>query len=127
MDSRAQIDLLTLRRSLELLKQAEPGPSVEELRRLIEARIAELKAEARHQRKHPALGIPCSVCKQRAGLPCISLPSKTQFGKRNDLFFETHTGGEKVIMRRPHPERIHERHDIVCATGVGKENDGDSH
>ena len=110
MDSRAQIDFLaTLRLSLKVLKEAEPGFSVDELRRMIEARIDELKVEANHQRKAAALEIPCPVCKQRVGLPCISLPSKTQFGKKNDPSFESHIGGKKVIMRRPHWERIRQR------------------
>ena len=52
MDSRAQIDFLaTLRLSLKVLKKAEPGFSVDELLHMIEARIAELKAEAGLQRK----------------------------------------------------------------------------
>jgi len=107
MDSRAQLDFLaTLRLSLKVLKKAEPGFSVDELRRMIEARIAELKAEANLQRKPAALEIPCPVCKQRAGHPCISLPSKTQFGKKNDPSFESHFGGKKVTMRQPHRERI---------------------
>ena len=107
MDTQAQIDFLaTLRLSLKVLKKAEPGFSVVELRRMIENRIAELKAEASLQRKSTALEIACPVCKQRAGLPCISLPSKTQFGKKNDLAFESHLGGKKVVMRRPHWERI---------------------
>lgn len=106
MDSRAQIDFLaTLRLSLKVLKKAEPGFSVDELRHMIEARIAELKAEAGVQRKPAALEIPCPVCKQRAGLPCISLPSKTQFGKKNDPSFESRLGGKKATMRRPHWER----------------------
>jgi hypothetical protein len=110
MDSRAQIDFLaTLRLSLTVLKKAEPEFSVDELRRMIESRIAELKAEASLHRKPAALEIPCPVCKQRAGLPCISLPSKTQFGKKNDPSFESHTGGKKVIMRRPHWERSRHR------------------
>ncbi len=112
MDSSSQIDFLaTLRLSLKVMKKAEPGFSVDELRRMIEDRIAELKAEASLQRRPAALDIPCPVCKQRAGLPCISLPSKTQFGKKNDPSFESHVGGKKVIMRRPHWERIHQRHE----------------
>jgi|SRR5579863_8374209 len=109
MDSRAQIDFLaTLRLSLRVLKKAEPGFSVDELRSMIEARIAELKAEASLERKSPALEIPCPVCKQRSGHPCISLlPSKAQFGKKNDPSFESHAGGKKVIMRQPHWGRIH--------------------
>ena len=113
MDSQAQVDFLaTLRLSLKVLKKAEPGFSVDELRRMIEARIAELKAEARLQRKPAALETPCPVCKQRAGLPCVSLPSKTQFGKKNDLAFESQIGGKKVIMRRPHWKRI--RHHVAA-------------
>jgi hypothetical protein len=107
MDSRSQIDFLaTLRLSLKVLKKAEPGFSVDELRRMIEDRIVELKTQASLQRKPAALEISCPVCKQRAGVACISLPSKTQFGKKNDLSFESHIGGKMVIMRRPHWERI---------------------
>jgi hypothetical protein len=107
MDSRAQIEFLaTLRLSLKVLKKAEPGFSVDELRRMIESRIAELKAETSLPRKPAALEIPCPVCKQRVGHPCVSLPTKTQFGKKNDPSFESHIGGKKVIMRQPHLERI---------------------
>jgi hypothetical protein len=64
MDSRTQIDFLaTLRLSLKVLKEVEPGFSVDELRRMLEARIDELKAEANHQRKAAALEVPCPVCK----------------------------------------------------------------
>lgn len=118
MDSRAQIDFLTtLRLSLKVLKKAEPGFSVDELRRMIQARIADLKAEASLQRKHPALEIRCPVCKQRAGLPCISLPSKTQFGKKNLPSFESHIGGKNVVMRQPHRERI--RHHLAASENSG--------
>jgi hypothetical protein len=111
MDSRSQIDFLaTLRLSLKVLKKAEPGFSVDELRRMIEGRIVELKTQASLQRKPAALEIPCPVCKQRAGLPCISLPSKTQFGKKNDPSFESHLGGKEVKMRRPHWERVRHHH-----------------
>jgi hypothetical protein len=57
MDSRSQIDFLaTLRLSLKVLKKAEPGFSVDELRRMIEDRIVELKTQASLQRKPAALG-----------------------------------------------------------------------
>jgi len=110
MDSSSQIDFLaTLSLSLKVMKKAEPGFSVDELRRMIEERIAALKAEASLQRRPAALDIPCPVCKQRAGVPYISLPSKTQFGKKNDPSFESHIGGKNVIMKRPHWERIRHR------------------
>lgn len=111
MDPHGQIDFLaTLRLSLKVLKKAEPGLPLDELRRMIEGRIAELKTEANLQRKPAALEIPCPVCKQRAGLPCISLPSKTRFGKKNDLYFESHLDGKRIIMRQPHWERIRLHH-----------------
>jgi hypothetical protein len=117
MDSRTQIDFLAiLRLSLKVLKKAEPGFPLDELRRMIQARIGELNAEASLQRKSAALEIPCPVCKQRAGFPCISLPSKIQFGKKNDPSFESHSGGRKVIMRRPHWERIRQHHDSSITT-----------
>lgn len=107
MDSRAQIDFLAgLRLSLKVLKAAESQSSVDELRRMIQIRIAKLKIEASRDRKHAALAIPCPVCKQQAGLPCVSLPSKTTFGKKNDPSFASHAGGQKVIMRWPHRQRI---------------------
>ena len=122
MDSRSQIDFLaTLRLSLKVLKKAEPGFSVDvdELRRMIESRIAELKAEASLHRRPAALDIRCPVCKQRAGHPCISLPSKTQFGKKNDLSFESHIGGKKIIMRVPHWERSRHRRAANRASSDG--------
>ena len=62
MDSRSQIDFLaTLSLSLKVMKKAEPGFSVDELRRMIEERIAALKAEASLQRRPAALDIPCPV------------------------------------------------------------------
>ena len=120
MDSSSQIDFLAgLSLSLKVMKKAEPGFSVDELRRMIEERIAALKAEAGLQRRPAALDIPCPICKQRAGLPCISLPSKTQFGKKNSLSFESHIGGKKVIMRRPHWERSRHRREANRASSDG--------
>ena len=120
MDSSSQIDFLaSLSLSLKVMKKAEPGFSVDELRRMIEERIAALKAEAGLQRRPAALDIPCPICKQRAGLPCISLPSKTQFGKKNNLSFESHVGGKKVIMRRPHWERSRHRRAANRASSDG--------
>jgi hypothetical protein len=60
MDSRAQIDFLaSMRLSLKVLKRAESGFSFDELRHMIEDRIAELEAEASLQREPAALEIPC--------------------------------------------------------------------
>ena len=125
MDRRAQIDFLdSLRLTLKVLKAAEPQSPVEELRRMIQSRIAELKIEASHERKHTALAIPCPVCNQRAGLPCVSLPSKTQFGKKNDPSFASHEGGQLVIMRWPHRQRILAHRSATEGTERG--DDGDS-
>lgn len=105
--TQGQIDFLaSLRLSLKVLKNAEPRSSVDELRRIIQARMAELKMEASLERKHAALEIACPVCGQPAGRPCVSLPSKTQFGKKRDPFFASHAGGQQAIMRWPHRQRI---------------------
>lgn len=123
MDSRARIDFLAnLRLSLKVLKAAEPQSSVDELRRMILKRIAELKSEASLERKHAALAIPCPVCMRRAGLPCVSLPSKTLFGKKNDPSFASHAGGQLVIMRWPHRQRIRAHRSAVDDNE--RENDG---
>ena len=54
--TQGQIDFLaSLRLSLKVLKNAEPKSSVDELRSMIQGRMAELKMEASLERKHAAL------------------------------------------------------------------------
>ena len=75
MDNRAQIDFLaTLRLSLKVLKSAEPESSVDELRRMIQARIAELKTETNRERKHAALEVKCPICGARSAASRLDSP-----------------------------------------------------